>query len=435
LLDTQVFVGILHDALRHNMRYGVMLAALLLAMLGACSIASAMSLDRPNALDRRVDALSAQMLTSEPATQLVDPARQTAAQRLVHWRLPAWVCVQVFEAVGLVYFWLSGGAATLRRFLQRHITSPWLMRFAFGASLALVARIASILPDFALYRVDRIMQLSVQLTRVWFGFWAIHTLFGMIAAGLIAAIVLGLVVRTHQWYLYTILAILAGCVIFPLLSPFARLPGPSSLQPLAGSLRTSIQLLLRRSDLPQVPISVVRIAQSPVGGAAVLGLGASRTIIISDSLIAGSTPPEIDYAVGVQLGHFIHHDMVAIALIEGGLIILFSALAVLIADRIPFRRDDDPLSRLAIVGALLALLYIAAVPARNAAIQGYDFGADRYAIALTGDRADAVRALVRSADQRMEEACPEPSARLFLYTSPGLALRVAAINGVAARCP
>lgn len=371
---------------------------------------------------------------SESATQLVDPARQAAAQRLVHWRLPIWICVQIFEALGLVYFWLSGGAASLRRFLQRHIRSPWLMRFTFGASLALVARLASIVPGFALYRVDRIMQLSVQLTRSWLGLWTFHTLLGMIAAGLIAAIVLGLVARTHQWYLYTIVAILAGCVIVPLAAPYARIPGSSSLQPLSGSLRLRIEGLLRRSGLPQVPVSVVRVAQSPVGGAAVLGLGASRTIVVSDTLIAGSSPSEVEYAVAVELSHFVHHDVIAIALIEGGIIILFSALAVLIADRIPFRRDDDPLSRLAIVGALLALLYIVAVPARNAAIQGYDFGADRYAVALTGDRADAVRSLVRNADQRMEEACPEPAARLFLYTSPGLALRVAAINGVPDRC-
>ncbi len=416
------------------MRYGVIFAALLLAMLGAGRVASAMPLDRPNALDRRVDALSAQTLMREPATQLVDPARQAAAQRLVHWRLPAWICVQIFEAIGLIYFWASGGAASLRRLFARHMSPQWLMRFAFGASLALVARIASIVPDFALYRVDRIMQLSVQLTRTWLGFWVIHTLLGMIAAGLIASIVLGLVARTHQWYLYTIAAILAACVIFPLLSPYARIPGSSALEPLAGSLRMRIETLLRRSDLPQVAVSVVRIAQSPGGGATVLGLGASRTIVLSDTLIAGSTTPEIQYAVAVQLGHFEHHDVIAIALIEGGLIILFSALAVLVADRVPFRRDDDPLSRLAIVGALLALLYIVAVPARNAAIQGYDFGADRYAVALTGDPPDAVRSLVRTADQRMEEACPEPAARLFLYTSPSLALRVAAINGIPAPC-
>jgi STE24 endopeptidase len=416
------------------MRRGLILAALLLAVLGATSTAFAMPLDRPNALDRRIDALSTQTLMSEPATLLADGPRQAAAERLVHWRLPAWICVQLFETIGLIYFWLSGGAAALRNFLRRRIPSDWLMRFAFGASLALVARIAAVIPDFALYRVDRIMQLSVELTRTWAAFWVVHTLLGMIAAGLIASIVLGLAARTHQWYVYTIAAILAGCVIFPLISPYARMPGSHTVQPLAGSLRVQIDALLRRANLPQVPVSVVRVAQSPMGGAGVRGLGASRTILLSDTLIAGSTTPEIAYVVAVQLGHLVHHDVLAIALIDGGIVILFSALAVFIADRIPFRRDDDPLSRLAIVGALLALLYIAAVPVHNAAVQGYDFGADRYAVALTGDPADAVRSLVRSADQQMVEACPEPAARLFLYTSPSIAQRVAAINGVPAPC-
>jgi STE24 endopeptidase len=156
---------------------------------------------------------------------------------------------------------------------------------------------------------------------------------------------------------------------------------------------------------------------------------------LSDTLIAGDTPPELAYDVAVELGHVVHRDLLSIALIEGGIVILFSALAVVLADRITFRRDDDPLSRLAIVAALLAVVYIAAVPARNAALRSYDFSADRYAIALTGDPADAVRALVRDSDQRMEEVCPELSAVLFLYTSPGTGARVAAINHVPSGCP
>jgi Zn-dependent protease with chaperone function len=108
---------------------------------------------------------------------------------------------------------------------------------------------------------------------------------------------------------------------------------------------------------------------------------------------------------------------------------------VVIADRIRFRRDDDPLSRLAIVGSLLALVYIAAVPVRNAALRSYAFSADRYAVALTGDPAAAVRAIVRDSDQRMEEVCPELSATLFLYVAPGSGARIAAINRVPSACP
>ena len=125
----------------------------------------------------------------------------------------------------------------------------------------------------------------------------------------------------------------------------------------------------------------------------------------------------------------------SIALIEGGIIIVFAAIAVGLADRIRFRRDDDPLSRLAIVGSLLALVYIAAVPVRNAALRYYDFGADSYAVAITHDPAAAVRAIVRNSDERMEEVCPEWSAMLFLYTAPGAGSRVAAINHVPSGCP
>jgi hypothetical protein len=42
---------------------------------------------------------------------------------------------------------------------------------------------------------------------------------------------------------------------------------------------------------------------------------------------------------------------------------------------------------------------------------------------------------VRATDQHMEEVCPESTAALFLYTSPGTGARVAAINHVPSGCP
>ncbi len=404
-------------------------------MLTTCSAAHAAPIDRPNALDRRVDALSTRALLTQPATGLVDHARQAAALRLAHWTLPGWVLIQLFEAAALFYLWSSGGAARLRDWLRRCFRPEWARRFAFGAALALVARIASFLPAFYLYRVDKTMQLSVELTRVWAFFWMVHTMLGMIVAGLIAAIVLGWAGRTHQWYVYTILGILAGCVVWSYAGPYARLPGANSIHPLNGRLGADIRSMLSRADVPHVPVRVERIRNLPMGGAAIIGVGTPRTILLSDTLIAGATAPEIEYQVAVELAHLAHRDLLAIALIEGGIIIVFAAIAVVIADRIGFRRDDDALSRLAIVGALLALVYLVAVPVRNVVLRSYDFSADHYAVVLTGDPASAIRTLVRASDQRMEEVCPELGATFFLYASPGAGARVALINHVPPACP
>jgi STE24 endopeptidase len=411
----------------------VVLAAMFVLSLWAVAAAA---LERPNALDRHVDALAQSALLSQPATALVDPARQSAALRRAHWTLVGWVLIQLFAAAALFYLWSSGGAAALRDWLRRRFRNEWSVRFLFGAALALVARLAAFVPSFYLYRVDRTLDLTTELTRTWGLWWVFHTLVGMIVAGVIAAIVLWLAERTHQWYVYMIVGILAASVAWSYAAPYLQSPGTRAYPLRNAALAAQLDALLTRAQLPHVPVVIENIGNAPFGGAVVvLGFGGSRRVALSERVIAGNTPPEIRYVVAYELGHIMHGDLLSIALIEGGVIIVFAALAVVIADRIRFRRDDDPLSRLTIVGALLALVYLAAVPVRNAALRSYDFDADRYAVVLTGDPAAAVRALVRTADQRMEEVCPEQSATLFLYTSPGIGARVARINRVPSACP
>lgn len=352
----------------------VLAAAALAFVLGAAAspiIASAV--ERPSALDLRVDSLSTRAVLNEPGALLVDPARQAAAIRRAHWTVFGFVLTQVVEAVALFYLWSSGGAASLRDRLRRRFASEWSVRFLFGAALALVARLAAFFPAFYLYRVDHTLGLTEQLTRYWALFWFAHTLLAMVVAGLIAAIVLGLVSWTHQWYVYAIGGVLAATVVWSLFNP-------------------------------------TRLETFPA-----------------------STPAELRYAAAFSQA--VGHDQLSIALIDGGIIIVFTAIAVVIADRVKFRRDDDPVSRLAIVGALLALVYLGAVPVRNAVQRTYDFADDDYAVNFTDDAAGAVRALVRLADHRMVEVCPELSATLFLYGNPGIGPRIAAINHVADGCP
>jgi STE24 endopeptidase len=390
---------------------------------------------RPNELDREVDAIPGQTLLTQPAIALVDPARQHAAARLVKLTLPGWVLMALCEFVALAYFWNSGSAAALRDRLRRKLRPETYVRFAFGATLGLIARVAALLPSFYLYRVERVMQLTDELTRFWALLWLAHTLLAMVVAGLLAAIVLWLVDRTHQWYVFTILVILAVSLGWTFASPYFELPGARALAPPSGELANRMQTLLARADLAGLPVYLQESSNPHVDRAVVVGLGASRRLILTDTLIAGNTQAETLFLAADAVGQIALGNPVFIALIEGGIVIVFSALAVVIADRVGFRRDDDPLSRLALVGSLLALVYLIAVPVRNVSLRSYDLDADRYAVRLTANRPAAVRALVRQADQHIEEVCPEMLASFFLYSHPSPAVRVQAINGVPARCP
>jgi STE24 endopeptidase len=405
-----------------------------LAFLLSTSFAMA-AIERPNALDRRVDTISTSALLAQPATALIDPARQAAAQRLVRWKLPGWFLAALLQIAALAYFWSSGTAAKVRDAIRRRTGSEALTRFAFGAALGLIARLAALAPDFYLYRVDRIMDLTVELTRMWALFWVLHTLLAMIVTGLLALFVLMLVDRTHQWYLYTIAAIFLVSIGYAYASPVFEVRGLRNLEPVTGSLAQPVQQLLTRANLRDVGVFIEPANRLSAGGAVVAGLGPSARVIVPDTLVAGSTPAEVLFAIAYELGHINYGDPFSIALVEAAIVVVGSALAVVIADRIGFRRDDDPLSRLALVGALLALMYIFAIPVRNGALHFYDQRADSYAVALTSDRADAVRALIRSTDQRMDEVCPDLLNILFLSTQPGVGVRVATLNGVPNACP
>jgi len=412
------------------LRVGFLMAVLLLVGAAPCAAA----VDRPNALDRRIDAIPRAALLSQPATRLADPARQEAAERLVDWKLPGWVLTAILEALALAYFWRSGAAAALRDRLRRRFRSETLVRFAFGASLGAIARLAALAPAFYLYRVERIMDLSTQLTRTWAVFWLAHTLLAMLVSGVIAAFVLWLVERTHQWYAYTILAILAASIAWSNVGPYFDVnAGPvTATDPM---VRAQMTQLFARAGLDDVPVYVVENRTLPAADAVIQGMGGSRRIMIPSPLAAASTPAELLFDVAFELGDVREHAQFWIALIEAGAVIVFAGIAVAIADRVGFRRDDDELSRLALVGALLAVTYLGAVPVRNAAVRAFALADDAYAVSVAGDRAAAVRSILRATDQRMDEVCPDVAARLFLNARPAPGERIAAINGVPNACP
>ncbi len=387
-----------------------------------------------DALSRYVDSIPAAKLLSQSIATLVDAQRQAAGARLISLELPWWFGAIALQLIVLFYFWRSGAAARLRDALRQRFESEFAVRFVFGAVLALLARAAAAIPSFILWRIDRLMGLSHALTRVWAYEYALDTILGMLVAGLIAAIVLWLVERTHQWYLYTIAAILAISLLGTMAAPVAIAPLFERYVPLTGTVAARASAFAAQHGYAGIPIVVEhRIDRIPVDAAKVQGMGQTQRIVLADTLVGAATPAEIEFYVADDLAMLDDRDPLCLALIDAGILIVAVALAVVVADRIPFRRDDDPISRLTLVGALLALVYVGAVPVDHSVAASMQLRADREAVAMTGDRASALRAFVRAGDERIEQVCPSLG-RIFLYQAPSLGERAAAVGGPSPGC-
>jgi hypothetical protein len=391
-------------------------------------------MNRPNAIDFRVDQLPVHDLLTRPAAALVDPERQIAALRLVHWYLPAWFALVLFPVVALYYLWQSGTAARVRDALRERLRDESLVRFCFGAFLGAVVRLSGLLPAFSIYRVQRLMSLSDELLRAWFGDWLLASLATMLVMGIVTALVLAIAQRTHQWYIYTMLGIFAFAFGLAYAAPFVAAPAFDRIVPLSPRAQAVARAVERRAGVRMPIVEEVR-RRSHLEVAYPIGFGATERIVLGDAVFAVASAAELRYDMALELGYAADGATLKIALTDALLLIFGAAVGVAVADRIRFRRDDDPLTRLALLGALLGLIYFIAVPIDNAVLRAIDARARSYALTLGVDKAAAVRSVVRTTDERLNEVCPDVLARTFIARTIDASTAVSEITGVPRACP
>ncbi|MBV9276638.1 MAG: M48 family metalloprotease [Candidatus Eremiobacteraeota bacterium] len=414
----------------------VALLITLLSLIVCASAAYAQVAERQ--MERRVTAIPESELLSRTPDKLVDEHRQAAAHQLVSLTRPAWFLWIALQLFALFYLWASGTAARSRDTLKRSIRSTALVRFIFGAALTAVVQLVALPAEFFDYRVLRVMGLSSQTTGSWFSDIVITALLEMVVIGIIVVVVLWLVDRTHLWWVYVAGLIFGLTFLLSYVFPIAIEPIFNHFAPLPANrpLTAQIEALAKRAGEGNLPIYVSDLSRrTHAGNAYVVGIGPSRRIVVGDTLLNSATDREILFIVAHELGHDVHGDTFRGALFGGILFVVAAALSVLIADRVGFRRDDDPLSRLTLVGAILGCIYLLFLPLANGYSRQIEASADAYALQLTHDRAAGARAFVRFADEDLALICPSRFARLYWYTHPPLGTRITNLNGQPNPCP
>lgn len=391
---------------------------------------------RPNALDREVTGLPvASLLHSSPA-DLIDPARAAAALHLQQFSAPMWVVMIALQITALAWFWSSGHSARLRDRLRTMAPSEFVARFFFGALLAGIDKLAAFIPQALQYRYMRILDLNNILFRSWLVEWIGATLFVMAVAGAVAALVLWLADRTHQWYLYTIAALMGFTLLVSYVNPFAIAPAYAHFTgvSLDADMQRDVSVLQAKAGVSVPIVQVLQSRRTHVGDAYVLGWGGSQRAVITDTLLAAATPDELRFVFARAMAWVAANSGLQRALVQGAFLILGAALAVFVSDRIGFRRDDDPVSRLALLGAVMGAVYLLALPFYNGYARQLDRLNDSAALALTNDRAGAIRLEVRRADQDLVPLCPNTIAYWYLDSRVPPGTRISDLRGAPDYC-
>jgi hypothetical protein len=386
--------------------------------------------------DRIVTAIPARALLHVSPVALADPVRQRRARAITDYQQGMFAGWALAPILAFLWLWRSGNAARLRDLLRRRFRTPWIVRAAFGGALGVLATVAAFPFAFAQYRIEASVGITFQPIPSWMLGEFVRVVIVALGSAVAVALVLELVDRTRLWYLAFIAIIYAFVLATVAVEPALFSPLASHQRPAPAHIVALGDAVAHRLGVAPVSVDIATDAsRSGLSVARTSGLGPFTHIVLDNDALARTTPAEDAFILARQYALVLRGDVLVLAMWGTTLFVIAGALAVLVSDRIGFRRDDDPLSRLALVGTALGVAVLVLFPVFNGIQRGIVAQSDRTAVGVTGDRASAVRLMIRSANDGLIPLCGRRTTRWYFSARGQLGTRIAALTGQPDACP
>jgi len=213
----------------------------------------------------------------------------------------------------------------------------------------------------------------------------------------------------------------APVVLLPLFFQFTPLPD--------GDLRERLPALAAKAGVPALGVFEWTTSdRTSRAHAALTGIGHTRRIILSDTLLRDYTPEEIEAVLAHEVGHHANHDIWRGLAVDAmvGLAAFLAADAALrgAAGHFGLQGLSDP-AGLPVAGLAMTAVGWLATPLQNAVSRAHERRADRAALDLTRNAGAFVSAMRRLGARNLAEDAPSLLTRLFFHTHPPVAERIA----------
>jgi len=161
--------------------------------------------------------------------------------------------------------------------------------------------------------------------------------------------------------------------------------------------------------------------------AALTGIGNTRRILLSDTLLAEYSDDEIEVILAHELAHHVHRDIWNGLLLDAMVTLAgFYVAHLVLSVAVPLfglqsAADPAGVPVLMIASSALGLLV---KPVMNAVSRSHERRADRFALRLTNNPAAFLSAMRRLGQQNLAEENPSRLAQAFFYTHPPIKERL-----------
>ncbi len=325
----------------------------------------------------------------------------------------------------------SGWARTLEGWITGRI-SLWPAQVAvYVGSIGLgMALVGLPLDWFGSFVLEHRFGLATQR----FGQWLWDFLKRFCIGGILGLLVVeGLVAlirwRPQTWWGWAAFAWIGWSTLLTRLAPTLLIPIFYKQQPLKDSdLRQRLESFLERCKVRVRGIFELNLSRTTRKANAMLcGLGGTRRVLVSDTLLSTHTPEEIEVVLAHEIGHHRFHHL--------GLLIAVGAVGTAFSCFVVHRLAQDWLNPLGLKGLtdlaalpLIGLVFLGTglvgMPVSNGISRWLERQADRFALETTGHPKAFISTMRQLAKQNLSETDPPRWVEWLLYDHPPIAKRI-----------
>ncbi len=326
--------------------------------------------------------------------------------------------------------YLTGASAALAAWALRLGRLPGIVVFILVVALG--CEIASL--PFVFYRaflLERKYGLSSEPLSLW-----LRDHLKALGLGLALTTVAGLAVfgaialAGHAWWIVAAGLFFVAALVLSRIAPVLLMPLFYRFRPLErAALCERLLTLSRRAGVPVLGAFEWGLGEKTTrANAALVGVGRTRRILVSDTLLKDYSDDEIEVILAHELAHHVHHDIWTALAVET----LVVTAALYAAQTAAAGAGLSPaLGGAAALGALPLMVLAAGgvsfllKPVANAWSRHNERRADRFALALTRRPAEFITAMRRLGAQNLAEERPSTPVRWFFHTHPTIDERIA----------
>lgn len=352
----------------------------------------------------------------------VSPGRQKEARELARLTRCLSLLELGVEGLLLLAFIFTGASVSLRSFLPP--VFPLRVGLYFLIAGAAYGILFSPLSYYQGFVLPRRYGLSHQTRRGWLADqlkgWALGMVIGIIVG---LAVYWLLSVSPQLWWLWAALFTIALSVLLTNLAPLLIVPLFFKLEPLADpALAHKLEELARRAGTQVRGIFTAGFSsKTTASNAGLMGLGPTRRIVVSDTLLQQYSPEEIEAVVAHELGHHRHGDIPRLIAVQSLFLLVAFYVTHLVLQRfsasVGFAGPADIASFPLLVLTLGGLVIIAS-PILHAFTRRLEFAADSFALRLASQPEAFVTAMAKLTERNLSEAHPPRWDEWLFYDHP-----------------